>query len=222
MPRGKPIKVKDPTGREWTVPELAALTGCTYQSIHLRLKNHPGDWEAISAPRDTRAVRTAMGNRLTGDYHLSPEEHRAMYRRWTNMMSRCHNPQNKRYADYGGRGIRVYEEWRTYPQGFEAFLRHVGTPPFDGAQLDRIDNDGGYEPGNLRWVTNIQNCNNRRPRRDTRWLPSPVGDGTYVGVREAARLAGLPYSTVYNRLDRGYFKAEDLYRPVRKKVQRGR
>lgn len=216
MPRGTPLRVTDPSGREWTVAELSALTGCTYQSIHLRIRNHPDDWKAISAPRDDNAVRCALGSRFTEDDELTAEEHRGMYKRWQNMLQRCHNPQNKRYADYGGRGIYVHDDWRAYPEGFEAFLRYVGTPPFKGAQLDRIDNDRGYEPGNLRWVTAEQNNRNRRPRSNTAWLPSPTGDGTFVNIHEAARLAGLPYSTLYNRLARGYFRSADLYKPSRR------
>lgn len=216
MPRGRPIRVTDPSGREWTIAELSELTGCTYQSLHLRLRNHPGDWKAISAPRDVRAVRASMGDRLSEDSELTAEQHTKMYRRWQNMLRRCHNPQDRRYRDYGGRGIEVHPDWRTYPQGFDEFLRYVGLPPFEGAQIDRIDNNKGYEPGNLRWVTPEANNQNRRPHSHTKYLPSPTGDGTMVSIHDAARLAGLPYSTLYNRLRRGYFKTADLYKPPRR------
>ncbi len=83
----------------------------------------------------------------------------ALHRRWTSMKSRCHNPNDPRYADYGGRGIYVCEEWR---DSFEVFRRDVGEPP-PGMSLDRTDNDGPYAPWNVRWATRSQQQANKRP-----------------------------------------------------------
>lgn len=79
------------------------------------------------------------------------------YQCWVNMRARCHNPNNKRYADYGGSGILVCDRWRN---SFVAFLADMGEQPA-GMQIDRIDNSLGYEPGNCRWVTPKQNMANR-------------------------------------------------------------
>lgn len=81
----------------------------------------------------------------------------ATYRAWSNMLQRCLNEKNGRYADYGGRGITVYIEW----QKFENFLADMGVKP-EGLTLDRIDNDKGYTPSNCRWVTYQQNNLNKR------------------------------------------------------------
>lgn len=87
------------------------------------------------------------------------------YRSWQHMKDRCYNESCSRYADYGGRGISVCDEWIN---SFEAFLRDMGEAPH-GLQIDRIDNDGNYCKENCRWATAKENSNNRRKAKRTRW-----------------------------------------------------
>jgi len=81
----------------------------------------------------------------------------ATYRAWNDMKKRCLNKTNKSYKYYGGRGITICERWLT----FENFLADMGVRPA-GLSLDRIDNNGNYEPGNCRWTTHQQQMVNRR------------------------------------------------------------
>ncbi len=95
---------------------------------------------------------TAHGHRRKGK--SSPT-----YVSWLGMKQRCYNTKNKDYEGYGGRGIRVYFGW-TGPGGFEEFLVDVGKRPSRKHTLDRIDPDGHYEPGNVRWASkSVQNSN---------------------------------------------------------------
>jgi hypothetical protein len=85
----------------------------------------------------------------------------AIYSCWVNMMTRCTNPNSSKWKDYGGRGISVCVRWR---HSFESFLADMGEKPA-GLTLDRIDNDGNYEPSNCRWATpSEQRINSRRPQ----------------------------------------------------------
>lgn len=85
--------------------------------------------------------------------------HHRVYRIWNAMRQRCHNPNQPHYVRYGGRGIRVCDEWR---KSFDVFYAHMGDPPSPDHTLDRIDNDRGYEPGNCRWATRSEQQRNKR------------------------------------------------------------
>lgn len=100
-----------------------------------------------------RASEVGRRNLAHGEGHGTIE-----YRTWAAMLCRCTNPDHRQFRHYGGRGIRVCERWHTYAN----FLADMGRRPSPDLSLDRVDNDGDYEPDNCRWATRKQQMNNRR------------------------------------------------------------
>lgn len=93
----------------------------------------------------------------------SPQEIHGMsgtpeYTSWNGMKRRCNNPNEDHWEYYGGRGIKVYGPWKN---SFIAFYNYIGPKPSPEHSIDRIDNDGHYEPGNVRWATREQQLSNR-------------------------------------------------------------
>lgn len=106
------------------------------------------------------------------------------------MIQRCGNPNSKRYADYGGRGITVCERWKS----FAGFAEDMGPTFSPELSLDRIDNDGNYEPGNCRWATVVEQARNKRNSHRVTFL------GQTKTIAEWSELLGLHYDTVHTRL----------------------
>lgn len=130
------------------------------------------------------------------------------FRAWSAMISRCTNPNVPEYKNYGARGINVCSGW-TGRNGFKRFIAHIGYAPSRRHSVGRIDNDDGYRPGNVAWVTQKQQMRNFRGNR--RLTISGVTKPLAVWAEET----GLGYTTIYERLNRGWH-ADRLLSPKRK------
>lgn len=123
----------------------------------------------------------------------SAPSHSPEYTAWISMNGRC---RRRSLPSYGGRGISVCREW-TGPGGFLRFFASVGPRPSPSHSLDRIDNNGNYCPGNVRWATKSQQSTNTRQNRHV----TAIGKTMTIG--EWARESGLCPSTIAYRLGRG-------------------
>lgn len=123
---------------------------------------------------------------------------------WSSMIARCTNPRDSGWKHYGGRGITVCQRWRT----FENFFADMGERPSDKHSLDRINNDGNYEPGNVRWATDAeQQRNTSRTRRVTL-------HGRTMCVKDWARELGISSAVVYTRMHKGWSAERALTTPL--------
>jgi len=138
--------------------------------------------------------------RVAAFYKRNPDWKRGVvagmpeYQSWRMMIQRCTNPKRKGYQHYGGRGITVCDRWR---HSFEAFLSDVGERPPE-TELDRIDNDGNYEPGNCRWASASENSNNKSTNLLIEY------DGRIQTATEWARETGVSRQVIRSRLAAGW------------------
>lgn len=131
--------------------------------------------------------------------------HHNLYLRWNQMRQRCENPKQKDYPNYGGRGIQVCERWR---KSFADFAEDVGMPPAPSYQLDRVDNDRGYEPGNVRWATRSQQHRNKRSSINIEI------NGVTRSLKEwCEQPDAVAYKTAFKRLKEGKSNYDAVFKP---------
>lgn len=109
---------------------------------------------------------------------------------WVQMRQRCENPNSPRYADYGGRGIGVCDRWST----FQSFVDDMGSRPSPLHTLERIENNGNYEPNNCRWATRQEQSQNKR-----NCIYVTLGESRLT-LKAACRELSLPYKSIHRRM----------------------
>lgn len=152
-------------------------------------------------------ARTILSSGRKRGHSYTPE-----YRIWWGFICRCTKPNHPRYADYGGRGIKVCDRWL---KSFAAFYADMGERPA-GLSLDRIDNDGPYSPENCRWTTTTEQRRNNRHIR-----PLTVNGETMLLVDWAKRV-GIDPSRITDRIKEGWTVEDAVTTPVRIQGERAK
>lgn len=134
------------------------------------------------------------------------------YSIWLVMKDRCLNKENKDFHHYGGRGITIHQSWI---DSFEQFYKDVGPRPGKGFTIDRTENSKGYEPGNCKWVTQKEQCRNKR---NNRYIEM---NGEIKSLAEWVEIHNVDYGSVHRRLSKG-MSLEDAIRESVNVVKRPR
>lgn len=152
-------KLRDLTNRRFGMLVVVRIAYRRNRIIHWECKCDCGKMSTPSGRNLVRGLTKSCGCNKYGHNNLRHGlSNTAEYRAWKSMKGRCCNPLDKRYHRYGGRGICLAPEWL---DDFEAFLSDVGPRPSPKHSIDRIDNDGHYEPGNVKWSTPVEQNRNR-------------------------------------------------------------
>lgn len=207
-------KFIDLTGREfwdWTVIERAGARKYKNTSVVLWKCQCKCGNIAIVAGKDLRQGKSKRCLKCAEKLHTEFLEQirtkhggkgTRLYTIWGGMKQRCYNPNNKHYKDYGGRGITICDEWKDNFVAFEKWALNNGYR--DDLSIDRKDGTKGYSPGNCRWATNKEQCNN---------LKSNILI-TYNGETKTAKQwsedTGILYETIIGRYRRGKTPEEIL------------
>ncbi len=188
------IKITCPDGTVVAAPKLYRAHGVSSDLFSKRIELGVDPYAAATTPRKTIDLRGASQSPL--------------YDVWSGMKARCYDRKSVSYKSHGARGITICARWL---ESFETFAADIGKRPFDGAQIDRIDNAGNYEPSNCRWATRDEQARNKR---NNVWLE-------FRGVRmvaiDALRITGntISVSCVHNRLRRGMSAEDAVTLPAR-------
>jgi len=180
-------------GKAQTTSVWAKELGITYETLSKRIKE--------------RGVHATLSKPPKPEPHFQHgmSKHK-LYKIWSAMKDRCSNPRHPQYKDYGARNITVCQRWK---DSFAAFFADMGDRPAPNLTLDRLDNDGNYEPGNCAWRTRSANQNNMRSNRRV------THDGLTLTVTQWANRCGLSPSTLHYRLSLGWPFPKAISEPVK-------
>jgi hypothetical protein len=165
--------------------------------------------EFVTSSDSLRSGRTVSCGCANRDKNISRATHRSVktaeYGIWIQIKRRCDCPRYWAYRRYGGRGITMCDTWRN---SFLDFLRDIGERPSSKHSIDRINNDGNYEPGNVRWATSSEQCRNRRSNRLV------TVDGVTKTIIEWSEFSGIKWCTINARLGAGWEPRDAISLPL--------
>lgn len=172
-------------------------------------KTKPVSQVSLRAKKPTRSCGCKSGEWIAAartKHGGTPRGRRTLeYRIWGQMLQRCNNPNDQRYPLYGARGVRVCDRW-SGEDGFRNFMDDMGPRPAKHS-VERINNDGNYEPGNCRWATHREQMNNTRKSRFITF------NGRTLTHRQWDCDRGFPPGTIHRRLAAGWSEQRAITEP---------
>lgn len=176
-----------------------ALCKCDCGSSCIRFVNALMSNTKRGATPDCGCFRKTMKPTIRHGQYKTKE-----YCTWIHIKQRCYNKKNKKFPDYGGRGIKVCERWLG---SFESFFKDMGLAPSMSHSINRIDNDGDYTPENCEWATPAQQSNNKRN------LVILTIDGKTITLADAAKKYGINERCLRKRIRCGWDHARAVTEP---------
>lgn len=142
--------------------------------------------------------------------------HTRLYKIYKGLIQRCYSPSNPAYENYGNRGIKISEEWLDKEKGFINFYNWAMQNGYkDNLSIDRINNNGNYEPDNCRWATEKEQSNNRRTNHYITY------NGETHTLKEWSEILNVSYSMLSHRFQRKWDIEKALFFPSRKELYNG-
>lgn len=207
-------KYKDLTGKQfgrWTViglsPKEGRKTYWTCQCECGNVKDIRSDILQSGQSKSCGCLKSEVSAANVSKNHTHKQSGTRIYRIWQGIKRRCENVNEPCYYRYGGRGIKVCDEWN---KDFIAFYEWAMSNGYaDDLSIDRIDNNGNYCPENCRWSTNKEQCNNRRTN-----VLYKIGNATKT-LMQWCEIFEVDYQDVRARFHRGVNSTDELFHPVR-------
>ncbi len=188
-------------------PVWRCLCDCGKETMVLTANLRIGHTEScgclLAERRVTANILHGEGSRRRGT--ITPE-----FKVWTGIKRRCLDPTCKSFKDYGARGITLCQEWLT---NYSTFVEHVGRRPSPTHTIERIDNERGYEPGNVRWATRAEQNSNTRANRFLEF------NGKRQTLSQWSRETGLSHPVIIRRLQRGWSLERSLTQPTNRGIK---
>jgi len=157
----------------------------------------------------TKSCGCLQGKRSHGLSRGDNGKHMPLYKVWVQMRQRCLNANNVNFKNYGGRGIKIYKEWESYKNFYDWAI----TSGYEkGLTIERINNDGNYDPANCTWIPQSKQPDNLRSNRYITF------NGANWTLRKWGRITGINARTIGCRIDRGWSTERALTQPVRRDV----